>query len=79
MFTRISAKLNSEIKKLENEKEMLLKYVTKKDSDENIDNEFNKLIKEFMETPTRGLILKLIKRIEIHNDKGIDIYFNFTK
>ena len=39
----------------------------------------NKLIKEFMNNPTRGLVLKLIKRIEIFNDKSINIYFNFTK
>ena len=32
-----------------------------------------------MNNPTRGLVLKLIKRIEIFNDKSINIYFNFTK
>ena len=79
MFTRLSAKLNTEIKKLEAEKERLLKCVTKNDSNEDTDIECSNLIKEFMENPTRGLILKLIKRIEIYNDKSINIYFNFTK
>ena len=79
MFLRISAKLNDEISKLEKEKETLSKYVNKNDDEENSDEECNKLIKEFMNNPTRGLVLKLIKRIEIFNDKSINIYFNFTK
>lgn len=79
MFLRISAKLNDEISKLEKEKETLLKYVNKNDDEENSDEECNKLIKEFMNNPTRGLVLRLIKRIEIFNDKSINIYFNFTK
>ena len=79
MFLRISAKLNDEISKLEEEKEILSKYVNKKEDEENSDEECNKLIKEFMNNPTRGLVLKLIKRIEIFNDKSINIYFNFTK
>lgn len=77
MYNRISEKFISEIKILEEEAELLSKYINKDDS--NSDSECNKLIKEFIDKPTRSLIIKLIKRIEIHNDKTIDIYFNFTK
>ena len=35
--------------------------------------------KEFMEAKnyTRELMLKLINRVEIHDDRSVDIYFNF--
>ena len=79
MFLRINAKLNDDIKNLEEEKEKLSKYIAKNNNIENIDKECTKLIKEFIENPPRELILKLIKRIEIFNDKSINIYFNFTK
>ena len=39
MFLRISAKLNDEISKLEEEKEKLSKYVNKNDDEENSDEE----------------------------------------
>lgn len=77
MFLRVSAKLEEEIKKLEEEKEILAKYITKTNKCCDIDVQCKKLIKEFMDNPPRELILKLIKRIEIYNDKSINVYFNF--
>lgn len=76
MYNRISEKFTSDIKNLEDELELLSKYINKDNN--NSDSECMKLIKEFIKKPTRSLIVKLIKRIEIYDDKRIDIYFNFV-
>lgn len=77
MYIRISKKIDNEIKSLEEELNLLTKYINKNDN--NSDKECNELIKEFIDNPTRCLIVKLIKKIEIYNDKSIDIYFNFKR
>ena len=43
--------------------------------------EIKKLIKEYLslEKPTPELMKLLINRIEVHQNKEIDIYFNFKK
>ena len=32
-----------------------------------------------MQDPTREMMLKLIEKIEVHDNKQIDIYFNFKE
>ena len=45
------------------------------------DDKIKKLVKEFLklENPTPELMKVLINRIEIHQDKQVDLIFNFRK
>ena len=79
MYDRISKKISNEIDELEQEKQ---KYEEKLGNVNCEIDDFGKIrdvINEFMkmENPTREIMLKLIKKIEVHNDKTLDIYFNF--
>lgn len=79
MYDRISKKISNEIDELEQEKQ---KYEEKLGNVNCEIDDFEKIrdvINEFMkmENPTREIMLKLIKKIEVHNDKTLDIYFNF--
>ena len=53
----------------------------KNDVASNNDEDIKKLIKEYLslEKPTPELVKLLINRIEVHQNKEIDIYFNFSK
>lgn len=75
MYESVSNKLDCEINKLEIELTNLSKQITKRVNED----ESKKIFNNFRENISRELILKLIKRIEIHDDKSIDIYFNFKK
>lgn len=79
MYDRLSMKLRSEIDKLKLDKESLL---------DKLDNSeinggtrlINSLVDEIFKSGkiTQELAYKLIKRIEIHENKEVDIYFNFN-
>ncbi len=79
MFTRISNKLGYKIKKLEEEKKEISKYINKNQNIKDSYEECVKLIDEFINKPTRSAMLKFIRHIEIYDNKNINIYFNFTK
>ncbi len=79
-YNRIKNKLNDEIRELEDKKNSIIESIY--DNDLSNDNEkCIALVKEFlnMEEPSREIAVRLIKRIELHQDKTIDIYFNFKK
>ena len=80
MYQRISGNLIREIKIIEEKKDTIVEniYSDKLSTD---DEKCLALVKEFlsMKEPSRELALKLIKRIELHQDKTLDIYFNFKK
>lgn len=79
-YNRIKNKLNDEIRDLEDKKNSIIESIY--DNDLSNDNEkCIALVKEFlnMEEPSREIAVRLIKRIELHQDKTIDIYFNFKK
>ena len=81
MYNRLYNKLQEDINKKEKE---YLEYETlKKDltEDKNREDDIKSIIKEFLslEKPTPELMKMLINRIEVHQDKQIDIYFNFSK
>lgn len=80
MYNRIYQKMTIEIKELEDKKKIISSDIFKNNLSNN-DNECMKLIKEFFDIkiPSRDVIFRLIKRIELHQDKTIDIYFNFKK
>ena len=79
MYERLFKKM----KKDEHDKEV--EYIELKKEAENCiddnDEKLKKLIKEFLklEKPTSEVMKVLINRIEIHQDKKIDLFFNFKK
>lgn len=79
MYERLFNKIINEIKQkekdyneLKNEKEV---------SNQDDSKEIEKIVKEFLklENPTPEIMKVIINRIEIHQDKQIDIIFNFKK
>ena len=72
--------LNDEIRELEDKRNIIIESIYNNDlSDDN--EKCIRLVKEFlnMEQPSREIAVRLIKRIELHQDKTIDIYFNFKE
>ena len=55
--------------------------LTEIDKESLTDEEIEKIVKEFLkfEKPTPEIMRVLINRIEIHQDKQIDLIFNFKK
>ncbi|MBR3898563.1 MAG: recombinase family protein [Bacilli bacterium] len=79
-YSRIKNKLNNEIRELEKKKDNIIKNIY--DNDLSNDNEkCITMVKDLlnMEKPSRDIVIRLIKKIELHQDKTIDIYFNFKK
>ena len=77
MYERLFVKLKDEIKQKEMEY-IGLKNEQENNSDDDIEN-INKLVSEFLklEKPTPEIMKVLINRIQIHQDKQVDIIFNF--
>lgn len=79
-YIRLNNQLNDEIRELEDKRNIIIESIYNNDlSDDN--EKCIRLVKEFlnMEQPSREIAVRLIKRIELHQDKTIDIYFNFKK
>lgn len=70
---------NRTISKLNEEKMLIKKTLSKKQSDLNF-NELNKKLEDFMKNPTldRKILHKLIERIEILEDGSPRIYYRFS-
>ncbi len=80
MYERVYTKLNEDQKKLKleiDEIEALL-YNHHKSSKKEFD--LNKFLEDFisLKTVTREMVLKLIDKIYVHQDKKIDIYYSFN-
>ena len=79
MYNRLFDKLQNQIKQKEKE------YNDIKDKKENRqekdDERIKKIVKEFLELkePTPEIMKVIINRIEIHQDKQVDLIFNFKK
>lgn len=80
MYHRLFKSINNEIKKNEEEYQELKEINEKSKKEDNIE-ELQKVIKDFLnlEKPTPDLMKVIINRIEIHQDKQVDIIFNFKK
>ena len=80
MYHRLFKSINNEIKKNEEEYQELKEINEKSKKEDNIE-ELQKVIKDFLnlEKPTPDLMRVIINRIEIHQDKQVDIIFNFKK
>ena len=79
MYDRLYNNLQEDIKQKENEYMELEKM--KNDAAGSNDEEIKRLIKEYLslEKPTPELMKLLINRIEVHQNKEIEIYYNFRK
>lgn len=81
MYQRISLSLQKEIDDYDDKITELNLTISNFFDKEFTKNECKKIIKEFLavEAPTREMVLRLIDRIVIHENKEIDIYFNFKE
>ena len=79
MYERLFEKLQDEAK--QKEKEYIELKEMSETTEENNSQEIEKVIKEFLslEKPTPEIMKVIINRIEIHQDKQVDIFFNFKK
>jgi len=77
-YKKMSEKIKSNAMSLENLKSNLEKRVGVGVPDDPPDK-LDKLMQEFMtmENPTKEIIREFIYKIEVHENKEIDIYFNF--
>ena len=81
-FVRLSAKINEERESLRTELDRLNEQKQSYSSNKKQDVDmYEKTIKEFLslKNPTKEILAELIDRIEIHQDKTIDIYFKFSE
>lgn len=78
-YVRIKDRLNNEIDKAQNEISDLQKELDGTFINEKISNNINKYIEEYLnlKKPNRDLIINLIEKIDIYEDKTIDIKFTF--
>lgn len=79
MYERLFDKLINEVKQKEKEYNEL--KIQKEDNRQDNSKEIEKIVKEFLkvEKPTPEIMKVIINKIEIHQDKQADIYFNFKK
>lgn len=81
MFNRSSTKYKEEISKLKSEKENLNKELSNIDSDQSKKEkkDVSNKIKEYLsfENPNRNLLVNLIDKIYISEDKTVEIYYKF--
>ncbi len=78
MYERISEKI---IKELNDTKNLLSDIKYKTDDKVDYSSECEKLMSDFisMKNIDRNIILKLVDHIEVHKNKELDIYFNFSE
>jgi len=81
MYERINNNLQEEISLKKSKIYELEQDVEKYRKVENTINDYKKMINNFIELqePTREMMLQLIEKIEVHDNKRIDIYFNFKE
>lgn len=79
MYNRLFSKLRKEVKQKEQEYSELVDVKERNREDDT--EEIKKVVKEFLklEEPTPEFMKVIINRIELHQDKQVDIVFNFKK
>ncbi len=79
MYERLFSKLINEVQQKEKEYNDLKNK--KEDAMQDDSKDIEKIVKEFLklEKPTHEIMKVIINKIEIHQDKQVDIYFNFKK
>ena len=79
MYERLFSKLKNEIKQKENEYIEIKRQ--KEESKQDDTEKIKSVIQEFLSInkPTSEIMKVIINRIEIHQDKQVDLYFNFKQ
>lgn len=79
MYERLFSKLINEVQQKEKECNNLKNK--KEDAMQDDSKDMEKIVKEFLklEKPTPEIMKVIINKIEIHQNKQVDIYFNFKK
>lgn len=78
MYERIKSSLELEIYSLDNRISSYKKKLLNSQENEFMTSKCRNLVLDFLEHPNiRQLLLKLIDRIEVHENKVVDVYFNF--
>ena len=78
MYERLQRKMKEEIEKKENE---YVEIKRKKDESQDNTEKIKCIVREFLNLnePTPEIMKVIINRIEIHQDKQVDLYFNFKQ
>ena len=78
MYNRVFNKLRDEVKQKENE---YLEMKNKQDNQKEDTDKIKIIVKQFLnlEKPTPEFMKVIINRIELHQDKQVDIIFNFRR
>lgn len=81
MYNRIKLRIEEEVEKYKREKDEIEELVGDMKDNKIINEECARFVREFLtlEKPNKSLILRLVKRIEIHQNKQVDIHFNFKQ
>ncbi len=81
MYERLQVRLEKQILDNKNKIDTLKEFLLELQKDSKNEKNYSKVVKEFlsMDNPTREIIVRLVNRIEIHEDKTLDIYFNFKE
>ena len=79
MYNRVAIKLKNDIEEKQKQYDEIQNF--KKEQCEDNDKKLDKVIKEFLslDEPAPELMKVIINRIEIHQDKKVDVIFNFKK
>lgn len=67
MYIRLKNKINLELNNLKNKQKIIEEF------------DYEKFVFNYVNNIDKKTLLRLIKKIELHSDKTIDIYFNFCR
>lgn len=81
MYSRVEKKINYDIETNENKLNKAKVYLKELENSKTASKDLNKVVEDFLalEIPNRNLMLRLIEKIDVHEDGNIDIHFNFKK
>lgn len=81
MYNRVEKKINCDIETKEKKLAEAKEYLKELESSKTASKDLNKVVEDFLslEKPDRNLMLRLIEKIDIHEDGNVDIHFNFKE
>ena len=81
MYNRVEKKINCDIETKEKKLAKSKKHLKELKSSKTASKNLNKVVEDILslEKPDRNLMLRLIEKIDVHEDGIADIYFNFKE
>ena len=81
MYNRVEKKINCDIETKEKKLAGAKEYLKELESSKTASKDLNKVVEDFLslEKPDRNLMLRLIEKIDVHEDGNVDIHFNFKE